>query len=66
MQMAEQIGSTFAQALVIDKKGNRKHPVAITIHVTHSCDDYVPMELGVTAIFCGKCHLCGRFGHKAS
>ena len=35
MQMAEQIGSTFAQARVIDKKGQRKHPVAVPVHVTH-------------------------------
>ena len=66
MQMAEQIGSTFAQACVIDKKSQHKHPVAIHVHVTHSHDDYVPMELGAAATFRGKCHLCGRFGHKAS
>ena len=66
MQMAEQIGSTFAQARIIDKKGNHKCPVAIPIHVTHLRDDYAPMELGAAATFCGKCHLCGRFGHKAS
>ena len=66
MQMAEQIGSTFAQAWVIDKKSNLKHPVAIPVHVTHSHDDYAPMELGAAATFRSKCHLCGRFGHKAS
>ena len=66
MQMAEQIGSTFAQACIIDKKGQRKRPVAVPVHVTHSHDDYAPMELGATATFRGKCHLCGRFGHKAS
>ena len=65
MQMAEQIGSTFVQAHIIDKKGNRKCPVAVPIRVTHSCDDYAPMELGAAATFRGKCHLCGRFGHKA-
>ena len=64
--MAEQIGSTFAQACIIDKKGNHKHPVAITIHVTHSYNNYAPMDLGATATFCGKCHMCGRFGHKAA
>ena len=66
MQMAEQIGSTFAQAHIINKKGNLKCPVAAPIHLTHPRDDYVLMELGATATFCGKCHLCGRFGHKAS
>ena len=66
MQMAEQIGLMFAQARVIDKRGNHKGPVAIPIHVTHQHDDYAPMELGTTATFCGECHLCGRFGHKAS
>ena len=35
MQMAEQIGSTFAQARVIGKKGNRKRPVAIPVDLTH-------------------------------
>ena len=64
MQMAEQIGSIFAQVHIIDKKGNRKHPVAIPIHVIHLQNDYVPMELGAAATFHGKCHLCGRFGHK--
>ena len=64
--MAEQIGSTFAQACVIDKKGQHKRPVAIPVNVTHSCNDYAPMELGAAATFCGKCHFCGRFGHKAS
>ena len=66
MQMAEQIGLTFAQACIIDKKGQCKYPVAIPVNVTHSYDVYVPMELGAAATFCGKCHLCGRFGHKAS
>ena len=66
MQMAEQIGLTFAQACVIDKKGQRKRLVAIPVDVTTSRDDYAPMELGAAATFCGKCHLCGRFGHKAS
>ena len=65
MQMAEQISSTFAQARVIDKKGQRKCPVAIPVHVTHSHDDYALMELGAAATFHGKCHLFGRFGHKA-
>ena len=65
MQMAERIGLTFAQAHVIDKKGNHKRPIAGPVHVTHKCDDYAPMELGAAATFCGKCHLCGRFGHKA-
>ena len=64
--MAEQIGSTFSQACVIDKKGQRKHPVAVPVHVTHSCNDYALMELGAAATFRGKCHLCGRFGHKTS
>ena len=64
--MAEQIGSMFAQACVIDKKGQRKCPVAVPIHITHSRDEYAPMELGATVTFRGKCHLCGRFGHKAS
>ena len=63
--MAEQIGSTFAQACVIGKKGQRKRPVALPIHVTHSCNDYALMELDAAATFHGKCHLCGRFGHKA-
>ena len=66
MQMAEQIGSTFAQACVIDKKGQRKCPVAIPIQVAHFCDDYAPTEFGTAATFSGKCHLSGRFGHKAS
>ena len=35
MQMAEQIGLTFAQACIIDKKGQCKHPVAIPVQVTH-------------------------------
>ena len=64
--MAEQIESTFAQAHVIDKEGQRKCPVAIPVHVTHSRNDYAPMELGTTVTFRRKCHLCGRFGHKAS
>ena len=64
--MAEQIGLTFAQAHIIDKKSQRKYLVAIPIHVTHSCNDYALMELGAAATFRGKCHLCGRFGHKAS
>ena len=64
--MAEKIGSTFAQAHVIDKKHNHKCPVAASVHVTLSVNDYAPMELGTTAIFCGKCHLCGKFGHKAA
>ena len=64
--MAERIGSTFAQAHAIDKKGQHKHPVAIPIHINHSLDDYAPMELGAAATFQGKRHLCGRFGHKAS
>ena len=64
--MAEKIGSTFAQARVIDKKGQCKHAVAVPVHVTHSRYDYASMELGTAATFCGKCHLCGRFGHKAS
>ena len=66
MQMAEQIGSTFANAHIIDEKGSGKHPVAVPITVTPSSDDYMPMELGATATFCGKCHLCGGFGHKAA
>ena len=65
MQMAKQIGLTFAQAWIIDKKGNHKRPVAIPDNVTHPHDDYMPMELGTAATFRGKCHLCGRFGHKA-
>ena len=64
MQMAEQISLMFAQACVIDKKGQHKCPVAIPVNVTHSRDDYAPMELGTAATFLGKCHLCGRFGHK--
>ena len=63
--MAEETGSTFAHACVIVKKGNRKCPVVVPVHVTHSCDDYAPMELGTAATFRGKCHLYGRFGHKA-
>ena len=66
MQMAEQIGLTFAQARIIDKKGHVKCPVAIPVNLTHLHDDYAPMELGAAATFRGKCHLCGRFGHKAS
>ena len=66
MQMAEQTGSTFAQACIIDKKGNHKRPAAVPIHDIHSHDDYAPMELGAAANFCSKCQLCGRFGHKAS
>ena len=66
MQMAEQIGSTFAQACGINKKGNHKRPVAIPIYLTHLHDDYAPMELGAAVTFHGKCHLCGSFGHKAS
>ena len=66
MQMAEQIGSTFANACVMDKKGSRKHPAAVLITVVHSHDDYAPMELGTTVTFCSKYHLCGRFGHKAA
>ena len=66
MQMAEQIGLTFAQACVIDDKGQCKCPIAVPVKLTHSRDEYAPMELGVAATFCGKCHLCGRFGHKAS
>ena len=64
--MTEQIRSfaSFANACVIDKKGNHKYPVPITITSSHNY--YAPMELGVAAIFCGKCHLCGRFGHKAA
>ena len=61
MQMAVQIGSTFAQAHVIDKKGDLKCPVAIPVHLTHLCDDYALMELGSTATFCGKCHLVVGF-----
>ena len=64
--MAEQIGLTFAQAHIIDKKGQRKCPVAIPINVTHSHDDYAAMELGAAVTFHGKYHLCGRFGRKAS
>ena len=66
MQMAEQIGLTFAQVRVIDKKGQCKCPVAVPVNVTHSNDEYAPMELGAAATFHGKCHHCGRFGHKAS
>ena len=64
--MAEQIRSTFAHAHAIDKKGKRKCPVVVPVHITHSHDDYAPMELGAAATFCSKCHLCGRFGHKAA
>ena len=64
--MAKQIGSTFAQAHAIDKKGNHKCPVAVPVHVTHSYNDYAPMELSDCVNFCGKCHLCGRFGQKAA
>ena len=39
MQMAEQIGSTFANACVIDKKGSRKQPAAVPITVTSSRND---------------------------
>ena len=49
--MAEQIGSTFAQARVIDKKGQRKHPVAVPVHKTTSRDDSASMELGAAASF---------------
>ena len=66
MQMAEQISSMFAQDCVIDKKGQHKQPVAIPVNVTHSRDEYAPMELGAAATFRSKCHLRGRFGHKAS
>ena len=66
MQMAEPISLTFTQARVIDNKGNHKHPVGVPVNVTHSYHNYVPMELGAAATFHGKCHLCGRFGHKAS
>ena len=64
--MAEQIGSTFANTCVIDKKGSRKQPVAVLITITPSCNDYAPMELGTNAIFSRLFHLCGRFGHKAA
>ena len=50
----------------MDKKGNRKHPVAVPITKTPSCNDYAPMELGAAATFRGKCHLCIGFGHKAA
>ena len=65
MQMAEQIGSTFANTCIMDKKGSRKHPVAVPITITPSHNDYVPMKLGLAATFRSKYHLCGRFGHKA-
>ena len=48
------------------QKGQRKRPVAVPINVTPSRDDYAPMELGAAATFRGKCHNCGRFGHKAA
>ena len=64
--MAEQISLTFAQACIIDKNGQHKHPAAVPVNVTHSHDDYVPMEFDAAVTFCSKCHLCGRFGHKAS
>ena len=63
--MAEQIGSTFAKAGVMDKKGSHKHSVAVLVTVTPLCNDSAPMELGATAFFRSKCHLCGRFSHKA-
>ena len=66
MQMAEQIGSTFANTCVVDKKSSYKYPIAVLITVTPSCNDYAPMELGTAAAFCSKCHLHGRFGHKAT
>ena len=52
--MAEQIGSTFAQACIIDKKGQHKHPVPVPVHVTHSRNDYAPMELGAAKTFAGN------------
>ena len=64
--MAEQISLTFAQAHVIDKKGQPKCSVVVPVNLPHSRDEYAPLELGTTMIFRGKCHLRGRFGHKAS
>ena len=46
MQMTEKIGSTFANACVINKKGGRKYPVTVPITITYLCNDYAPMELG--------------------
>ena len=51
MQIAEQIGSTFANACVIDKKVGSKHPFAVPVAVNSSHDDYVPMELGTVVTF---------------
>ena len=65
MQMAEQTGSIFAKACVLDKKGGRKYPVTVPVAITSSHNDYAPVELGPAATFRGKCHLCSRFGHKA-
>ena len=65
MQIAEQIGSTFANACIMENKGSRKYPVAVPITVNPSCNDYAPMELGTTATFLSKYQLCGRLGHKA-
>ena len=52
--MAEQIGSPFAQACIIDRKGQPKHPVAVPVNITHSVNDYALMELCAAAIFCGN------------
>ena len=43
MQMAEQIGPTFANARVIDRKGSGKYPVAVLMTITYSHNDYVPI-----------------------
>ena len=66
MQIAEQVGSTLATATHADKRGTKRpeaEPVAVKSGA-HS--GFVPMELGGASLFCGRCHNCGQFGHKAA
>ena len=60
------MGSTLATATHADKRGT-KWPVAVPVAVKQGAHSgFVPMELGGALSFCGRCHNCGQFGHKAA
>ena len=68
MQHAEQVGQTLATAHNHNNYGKKnKCNVVIAVPVDRDVRSnvIVPMELG-TANFRGKCHNCGRVGHKAA
>ena len=69
MQIAEEVGSILASASLSSQMKKHKRSVAVPVYVVQhqrNGDYAVPMELGVTTKFTGKCYHCGKPGHKAA